>query len=219
MNKTKMKIVLAAIDLFNQRGLANVLNQEIASAAGISLSNFNYHFKTKKDLVYTVCNHIREILEARIKGNQVLTHQGRELEISKIVFEFQRDYRFFYLDTHNILQTYPGLKDEMQKLILEYIQIIKNLNYMAIGVGHLKPEPEQMPGLYDHLARQIWISSHFWLAQSNIRGMNEPSVIEGLEAIYAVLYPYLTASGIHAYRDFIDGEKQLLQQTGKGLSH
>ena len=44
MNKTKKKIILAAIKLYNKFGFANVLNQDIAKSASISLSNFNYHF-------------------------------------------------------------------------------------------------------------------------------------------------------------------------------
>lgn len=212
MKKTKLKVITAAIDLFNEQGLVNVSNQDIAKKAGISLSNFNYHFKTKADLVYTVCEFMRAELENRISGNQVLTGQGKGLDLSRVYFEFERDYRFFYLDTHNILQTYPSLKKEMQQQINECIQIIKNLNYLSIGMGYMKPEPPEMPGLYDRVAQQIWINSHFWLAQTNIRGIEDSPVVEGLEAYYVICYPYLTPAGITSYRSFIDNLKEEKKQ-------
>ena len=207
MKKTKVNIIHAAIKLFNEKGLANVSNQDIAKNAGISLSNFNYHFKTKSDLVYSVCQFMKDELEKRIAGNQVLTSEVKGLELSKIYFEFERDYRFFYLDTHNILQTYPGLKSEMQDQINQSIQIIKNLNYLSIGMGDMKPEPVEMPGLYNRLAHQIWIGSHFWLAQANIRGIDDSPVSEGLEGYFALCYPYLTEKGIETYRSFIKNLK------------
>ena len=204
MNKTKKKIVLAAIKLFNERGLVNVLNQDIADEAGISLSNFNYHFNTKKNLVFTVCNYMKDVLEERITGNNLLIQGGLSLEISKIFFEFEEEFRFFYLDTHNILQTYPALQEEMHKQTNEAIQIIKNLNYMAVGMGYLKPEPTEMPGIYDHLAEQIWISNHFWFAQKTIRGIEECNVKKGIEASFWIVYPYLTELGKNAYSQFIE---------------
>ena len=208
MKKTKLKIITAAIKLFNEQGLVNVSNQDIAKAAEISLSNFNYHFKTKSDLVYAVCAFMRDELEVRISKNQVLIGGGKGLDLSRIYFEFERAYRFFYLDTHNILQTYPHLQKGMEIQIKESMQIIKNLNYLSIGMGYMKPEPPEMPGLYDHLAQQIWVNSHFWLAQTTIRGMEDDSVSEGLEAYFAICYPYLTEEGIVSYRNYINNLKK-----------
>ena len=51
ISKTKKKIIVAAVELFNELGIAQVRNQDIAKKSGISLSNFNYHYATKKDLV------------------------------------------------------------------------------------------------------------------------------------------------------------------------
>ncbi|MFK8009225.1 MAG: TetR/AcrR family transcriptional regulator [Saprospiraceae bacterium] len=51
-------MILSAIKLFNQVGLANSQNQDIAEQAGISLSNFNCHFKRKKDLVLEIMTYL-----------------------------------------------------------------------------------------------------------------------------------------------------------------
>lgn len=208
MNKTKKKIILSAVKLFNQVGLANARNQDIAENAGISLSNFNYHFKTKKDLVLNVIDYMKEILEEKVYGNRLLIQDGQGLEIAKTYYEFEEEFQFFYLDTHNIIQTYPEVKEDLNAQIKASIQLIKNINYMSVGKGLMKPEPPEMPGLYDQLAQQIWLSNHFWFAQMKIRGLEGSLVIKGLEAGFGIVYPYLTKKGIASYQAFINTAKE-----------
>lgn len=204
MNKTKKKIILASITLFNELGLMNVRNQDIAKEAGMSLSNFNYHFKTKQDLVHAVTDYMKDVLQEKVYGNKLLIKEGKGLDITKSYFEFEEEFRFFYLDTYNILQSYPEIKKEMQQQIQEALQVIKNLNYLAVGMGYLKAEPEDMPGLYDQLAEQIWINNHFWFTQMHIRGEEDNIVIKGLRACVAISYPYLTEKGKEAYNAFLE---------------
>lgn len=209
MNKTKKKIILAAIEQFNEQGVSNVRNQDLAKASGISLSNFNYHFKTKQDLVYAVCDYMIVVLEEKVYGNKVLMSSGgQDLAIMRAYFEYEEEFKFFYLDTYNILQSFPNLKEVFQSRLNEAIQIIKNLNYLAVGKGAMIPEPADMPGLYNILAEQMWINIHFWFAQMNIRGKSEDMVIKGLEANYAILYPYLTEKGRKVHQTFIAALKE-----------
>ena len=204
MNTTKKKIILATIKLFNKSGIANVINQDIAKSASISLSNFNYHFATKQDLVFAVCEYMVINLDKRMSETSVLINKGRmALEIPRIYLEFEKEFMFFYLDTYNILQSYPILKNEMQKQINQSMQITKNLNYLSIGMGYFKPEPEDFPGLYDKLVEQIWVNSHFWFAQNKIRGSENYSIIEGLEMSYALIFPHLTERGKMRYKEYM----------------
>ena len=204
MNKTKKKIILAAIKLYNKFGFANVLNQDIAKSASISLSNFNYHFSTKQELVFSVCEYMVIDLKRRMSETSVLINKGRmALDIPKIYLEFEYDFKFFYLDTYNILQSNPVLKEEMYKQINESMQIIKNLNYLSIGMGYFKPEPEDFPGIYDKLVEQIWVHSHFWFAQNIIRGSKNDSIVEGLENSYALIFPHLTEKGKMRYKEYM----------------
>lgn len=186
----------------------NVRNQDISEKAGMSLSNFNYHYKTKQDLVMAVIEYMKEVLNEKVYGNRVLVQEGKGLEITRAYFEFEEEFRFFYLDTYNILQTYPEIKVDMQKQMQEAIQVIKNLNYLAVGMGYLQPEPADMPGLYDKLADQIWINNHFWFSQMHIRGETGDMVIKGLEACVAISYPYLTLKGKEVYLSFIEKVKE-----------
>ncbi|MFT6809040.1 MAG: AcrR family transcriptional regulator [Saprospiraceae bacterium] len=205
MNKTKKNIILSAIRLFNENGVNNVLNQEIADATGISLSNYNYHFKGRESLINTIGEYMRGVLEERLSENKILTEEGLVLKVAKIFIEFEAEFRFFYLETHNILQSYPSLRTGMIEETQKVIQMITNLNYMAIGMGYLRLEPPDAAGLYNHLAVQLWINNHYWFAQEYIRGLTDTqSLQKGLEASYYLMYPYLTEKGKEVYKEYMD---------------
>ena len=203
MNKTKKKILNASVSLFNDIGIANTKNQDIAQKAGISLSNFNYHFGTKKELIHAVFDLMNTVLNDKVYGSNILVKQNQGLYVTKSYFEFQQEFRFFYLDTPGILKTFPELNAIVQKQINESYQIIKNLHYLSIGMGSMKPEPEEFPGLYDQLVRHIMIHNHFWFAHSQIKGDHENLIKKGLESLFSLTYPYLTEKGVEEYKQFI----------------
>ena len=204
MNKTKQCIILSAINLYNKRGFTNVLNQDVAKETGISLSNFNYHFPAKKDLILAVCAYLSLELEIRISRDKLFSGNFIGLEITKIFLEFEMDFKFFYLDTFNILNSYPEIKVETVRQVNNAVEMIKNLNFMSIGKGYLKPEPIDNPGLYDHIAHQLWMQSFFWYAQSDFRDLKDNTIIKkGLESSYAIIYPYLTKIGIEKYQEYL----------------
>lgn len=204
MNKTKKRIILSAINLYNKRGFTNVLNQDVAKESEISLSNFNYHFPSKKDLILEVCAYLSQELEIRISRDKLFSGNFIGLEITKIFLEFEMDFKFFYLDTFNILNSYPEIKAETVRQVNNAVEMIKNLNFMSIGKGYLKPEPIDNPGLYDHIAHQLWMQSFFWYAQSDFRNLKDNTIIKkGLESSYAIIYPYLTKIGIEKYQEYL----------------
>ena len=51
MSKTKEKIQLAALQLFNTEGIVNVRLQHIADEAFISVGNLAYHYPNKEAIV------------------------------------------------------------------------------------------------------------------------------------------------------------------------
>lgn len=204
LNKTKKKILLASIGLFNERGIFNVLNQEIAEASGIGLSNFNYHFPTKKDLVLFVCEYMRYILDKRISENKLLINDSIPLEVAIIYLEFEMEFKFFYLDTHNILKSYETLHKEMEFQIHEAVQLIKNIIYVGVGKGDMIHGPGIVENTYEELSSQIWMTCHFWYAQSHFKHEKENIIIKGLNACYGLLAPYLTPKGVRRYKDYIN---------------
>ena len=52
--KLKEKILIKAVELFNEKGIPSTSPNQIAAALGISTGNLTYHFKTKAILIKEV---------------------------------------------------------------------------------------------------------------------------------------------------------------------
>ena len=48
---TQLRILQAALELFNEQGTAAVSANKIAERCGISKGNLQYHFKNKRDII------------------------------------------------------------------------------------------------------------------------------------------------------------------------
>lgn len=208
ISKTKMKIIVAAVELFNEFGIAQVRNQDIAKKSGISLSNFNYHYATKKDLVKATFDYMTEELVKNVFGNKTLIMEGEGLMITENYFVFQERFCFFFLDTPNILKAYPTVTDQVKAQIEDAIKMIKGMNYLSIGMGFMKPEPKDFPGLYDELAAHLWRNTHFWISYARIKEMEEDLVVKGMESHFSLIYPYLTEKGISANKKYLENLKE-----------
>ena len=204
ISKTKKKIIVAAVELFNELGIAQVRNQDIAKASGISLSNFNYHYATKKDLVKATFDYMTEELIQNVYGNKKLIMEGEGLAITESFFVFQQRFSFFFLDTPNILKSYPIVTEQIKDQIEDAFKMIKGINYLSIGMGFMKPEPKDFPGLYDELAAHLWRNTHFWISYARIKDFKEDLVVKGMESHFSLIYPYLTEKGVQANKKYLE---------------
>ena len=201
MRDTKQKIIQTAIALFNDQGFVKTRVQDIAAAAAMSPGNLTYHYKTKADLMQSVYRYMMKTLEQMAFGNRMLVQGAEGLDVARSYLDYQVKFRFFFLDTLEILRRYPEIRVLHQKQIQQEIQIIKNLNTFAIGKGYLKEAPRE--DLYDALANQIWRNLHFWLAEQAIRG-EEANIETGIWSIFDLLHPYSTEKGLAFYREIKD---------------
>ncbi len=208
ISKTKKKIIDAAVDLFNEFGIPQVRNQDIAKKSGISLSNFNYHYATKRDLVKATMDYMTDELVQQVFGNKTLIMEGEGLMITENYFVYQQRFCFFFLDTPNILKSYPKVTEQVKSQIDEAIKMIKGMNYLAIGMGFMKPEPKDFPGLYEELAAHLWRNTHFWISYARIQNIEEDLVVKGMEAHLSLIYPYLTEKGIQANTHYLEKLKE-----------
>lgn len=198
MSKTKQKIIQSAVVLFNQNGVVNTRIQDIAAEAGISPGNLTYHYKTKRALMQSVFRYMIKTMEQMALGNQLFVEGAEGMSVAKNFLEFQVKFRFFYLDTLEIIRAFPEIKVSYQEQVEREINFIKNLLYFAAGKGYLIPEP--IEGHYDALAQNAWTILNFRLTKREIIGKEGFGIEEGLKELTALYYPYFTEKGA-AYFD------------------
>ena len=97
MKKTKKKIILNAIELFNKNGYNSVRLEDIAIKAAMSKGNLHYHFPTKKEILEGVLGYLQEERVRLIQTSQDdLAIDFNLVSIIQRYLHFQFTYRFFY---------------------------------------------------------------------------------------------------------------------------
>lgn len=199
MKDTRTNIIEIAIDLFNQHSVGNVRVQDIATAAAISPGNLTYHFRTKKELMKGVYDHMTQELSALNFGDFLFKDVMDSLEIMKTYLRFQIRYRFFYRDIMEIFSLVPEVKSAYIRQIRQILNFNRNTIFLAIGKGLMIAEPT--PGIYDSLAKNSWAILNSWLSAREILGEEAVSMEEGIRLILDLHFPFYTAEGKQFYHD------------------
>ena len=64
--------------------------------------------------------------------------------------------------------------------------------------------PGIIENTYEELSNQIWMTCHFWYAQSHFKNEEKNIIAKGLNSCYGLLTPYLTAKGVVKYKEFLN---------------
>lgn len=193
---TKQRILESAIRLFNEDGVANVRLQQIADEAGISVGNLAYHFRNKDAIVSNVYENLFEefskILSFYLQGPG-LADFDQQLDL---YHSFFARYNFYLIDLFEMERSNPAIMSRWHQFVTKMLlQIRKRLDYCAQR-GLITPEP--VPGIYDTLTNNIWMTIIFWIPQQILKG--QPfSATHFKNAVWAQISPYLTRRGLDEF--------------------
>jgi AcrR family transcriptional regulator len=197
---TKDKIIQASVKLFNQYGVSEVSLRQIAEEVGISHGNLAYHYKNKRWIIDEIYSRMKEEADGLVfpGGDLSLMHVH---QLFRGISNFQKRYRFFYMDMLEITRRYPKVIERYRDTITlrseQYEQLIDHL----IQKGLVKEEPE--PGFYKSLFHSIWVMSTFWLQHKKILGEDHPLIRSGsdIKHVWEILLPHLTKEGLSEFKD------------------
>lgn len=200
MSKTKEKIITKAVDLFNERGYAHVSLRDIASAIGISQGNLTYHYKTKQTLMMAIYEQMLAESQTYIMPGGFLTLHHFEQMLLKF-YDYQHQYRFFFIDIVHIARTYPDLALIYEKSVYQRMDDGRKLIDYYVETGRMKPEGEFID--YERLGHSMWMTSAFWLSQREIIPNAQVQDVSPIKHLWMMLMPYLTEKGVEEYREIV----------------
>ncbi|MFY2509834.1 TetR/AcrR family transcriptional regulator [Vibrio pectenicida] len=208
--KTRDKIVLAALHLFNEHGERNITTNHIAAHIDISPGNLYYHFRNKQEIVREIFSlYSSELLErfSPIYGQQeslvLLKHYLDS------TFNLMWKYRFFYANLPEILQRDEELHDD-------YIQIQEKLQTNLVNIMRsfvelelLAVEENEMKSLVTtlHLIASSWLG--YRSAMSQKTQITEQIIHQGMLQMIAVVKPKATLQGLEQLQLLEDGVKAI----------
>jgi AcrR family transcriptional regulator len=190
---TQVRILLAALTLFNKHGTAAVSANRIAESCGISKGNLQYHFRTKQEIIYAV---FQQAI-AEMDSHWYQDHLAPTLEHMAAMYVRQLQlilkYRFFYREMADLLRQDPRLRkrfaDNRDRRLRELEKFM--LALQACGLMRFPADPRRLRAIID----VTWIVNENWLNYMDYhdRAVSVEAMLDGYGEILEVLRPYLCA--------------------------
>lgn len=204
--KTRDRIVLASLELFNENGERNITTNHIAAHIEISPGNLYYHFRNKQEIV-------REIFESYsselLERFTPIDSQEESLVLLKryldSIFTLMWKYRFFYANLPEILQRDEELHD---RYLVVQDKLRKNLETIFVGFVDLqlldvdKDEAKSLVVTL-HLVASSWLG--YQSAMSKKANITEQVIHQGVLQMIAIVKPHTTALGREQIQLLEDG--------------
>ncbi|WP_395375075.1 TetR/AcrR family transcriptional regulator [Marinicella sp. W31] len=161
--KTKDRIILTALQLFNEEGEPNVTTNHIADAMDISPGNLYYHFKSKDDIIWQIFLQYEERIRAVIDSPDLNEASMKDMWLYlHMIFEVIIEYRFLYRNLIQLMNRIDFLKRHFRHILalksgtaLEILTELKSMDILTADEATIA-----------NLADQIALTSTFWLNYS-----------------------------------------------------
>lgn len=195
--KTRDKILLASLELFNERGERNVTTNHIAAHLAISPGNLYYHFRNKSDIIYEIFLEYEKLVDyyLDIPQDRPLTLEDLAFYLES-VFDGLWSYRFFHRDLEYLLDSDTRLRKDYREFTNRCLAAISQIFEKMSEAGIIEPQPED---LRSAMSLNVWLVITNWMAfLKTAHAADEPaslSLTELKQGIYQVLtleIPYLT---------------------------
>src|SRR5215469_12667292 len=186
---TQLRILQAALELFNAEGTAPVAASRIAERCGISKGNLQYHFPNKRDVIFTIF----QLAIGEMNAGWYRDHLEPTLEHMAAMFVRQLQlivkYRLFYRELADLLRQDPLLRRRYAEIRERRFAVIGKFMHALADHGLMRL-PQDARRLRS-IVEVTWILSENWVNYTEYqdRQMNAATILEGYAAILEVLRP------------------------------
>jgi len=190
--QTRQRILSCSLDLFNLQGESSITTNAIAEELDISPGNLHYHFQRKADIVTSLfeefCDKMHATLELAPDG-------GFDLEgfwwFQHLLFDTIGHYRFVFRDVNTLLERYPQLQKNFDKLMQQERVVAAKLLLALREQDILILNDHQMSTLVESLVVTLtyWLS--FRRQSRKSLEMEAEDITEGIYQMISLVAPWM----------------------------
>ncbi|MGO1499825.1 MAG: TetR/AcrR family transcriptional regulator [Marinobacter sp.] len=160
--KTRDKILLSSLELFNEQGERNVTTNHIAAHLAISPGNLYYHFRNKSDIIYEIFQEYEKLVDfyLDIPDNRPMTLNDMTFYLES-VFDGLWSYRFFHRDLEYLLDRDQRLRSDYREFTNRCLAAISRIFEKLAEGGIIEPQPES---LRSAMSLNVWMVITNWMA-------------------------------------------------------
>ena len=191
--KTKDRILLAALELFNETGTQAATTNHIAKKMGISPGNLHYHYNNREEIVRVLYTQMRDKLKLPIE--ELPKSIAELVEHQKLILTVSWEYRFFNKELLCLLSRDKELNDLYVKDNIAHrsriIKVIQNL----IEHGELDIK---LDNIIEYIAETILLTIQFWNPFMITLGKkpDKRTLEAGIQRSNETMRPYLTQKAL-----------------------
>ncbi|CED70250.1 HTH-type transcriptional regulator, TetR-family [Aliivibrio wodanis] len=198
--KTKDRIILGALELFNQNGERSITTNHIAAHLEISPGNLYYHFRNKEEIINGIFDNYAQELKIRFQPmaeEEQSSIPGVQIMLTYLdsIFVLMWNYRFFYANLPDILnrdaklkQKYTKAQNSLNDNLLSIMQSFREIGIIALEDDELQALTKTL-----HLVASCWIN--YQTALLSDKEITENIIYQGMLQMLNVVRPMATEQG------------------------
>lgn len=198
--KTRDRILLKSLALFNEQGERSVTTNHIASSLNISPGNLYYYFRSKEDIIFAIfLRYEQSMVEAlSVPPDRTVTYMDK-IGYFEAIFRQLWEYRFLHRDLAHLLEESPRLRESYRQFARK-VMAQAHLVYNALRDAQLIKASEQD---VQAMIVNIWIVTTSWasfVVSSGFFGeevtLNQQLLRRGIYQIICLESPYLQGEAL-----------------------
>lgn len=190
--RTKTRILEAALRLFNERGSGNVSTRHIAEELGMSPGNLYYHYPNKEAIIRALFDELDATNDRsyRLADGEFLTID-RIIGMLAVTFDIVWRFRFFYREMTLLMHNDPALAERYRAMLSRIERDTRAVITIAADEKLIVPLCDEGRTTLTHT---LMILSNHYLTFAEMRHppLQQRHMHEGRALLLGVIEPYLT---------------------------
>lgn len=192
--KTAERILVTALDIFNQQGENNVSSVEIAMELDISPGNLYYHFKGKEVIVAALFDlyqeQLRIILDAPSNQSEASLSIEDFFYYLYLIIEKNHLFRFLYRNPSDLTDKYPSVAKGFGKLMAAQERCVTELLAQFVIQDTITASAGQCNQMVEIIGLVFSQAGNYYSLKGH--DMNDDEYLyKSLSAILFALLPYI----------------------------
>lgn len=198
--KTRDKILVKSLELFNDLGERKVSTNHIAAGMGISPGNLYYHFRNKEEIIFELfCQYEYRTLSLLLAPTERPMTYADKIGYFEGILENMWEYRFLHRDLEHLMADNPELQARYRGFALKVLQQGRMIYERLSESGLIEANADEVTALI----LNIWIIVTSWIPFLLTSGMFGPAqgishdmVKRGIYQILLLEAPYLRGEAL-----------------------
>lgn len=193
--KTKERILLGSLELFNQNAATEVTTNDIARALNMSPGNLYFHYKNKEQIIRELFKRLAHETILIWKPQTKLAKKNEKIQLVDFIdknLELYWKYRFFHRELYTLRKKDPELSKLWRAHLKKLGRIMIVLYKHWVRSGFMMPIKSQNE--MEFVGELLFVSSNSFMQffETVDRAPNQRTIEKAKRHIMRMLTPYLS---------------------------